>query len=141
MTIDEPTAVAQANEGFYRAFESLDIDRMRQVWLDDDAIQCTHPGWGLLRGRDAVMTSWRQIFEHTGEIRFVLTEVKSEIRDGFAWVTLYENIRSKVEGGTVAAVVATTNIFEKRAQGWLLIHHHGSTVAQPMARSDSTTVH
>ena len=46
----EQTAVATANESFYRAFESLKIEAMEQVWSKDADIQCGHPGWRILRG-------------------------------------------------------------------------------------------
>ncbi len=65
----EEKDVAQANEGFYRAFESLDIKKMESVWASDGEIQCGHPGWRILRGWKPVMESWRQIFENTPQIQ------------------------------------------------------------------------
>jgi ketosteroid isomerase-like protein len=134
-------AVLRANEGFYRAFESLDAGQMEKVWARDDSIQCGHPGWQILRGWQAVMESWRRIFENTPEIRFMLTDVSVEIRGAVAWVTLYENLIGSVDGQHVSAKVLTTNIFEKRLEGWLLIHHHGSPVAQSIPQPAAGTVH
>ena len=134
-------AVLRANEAFYRAFESLDPGQMEKVWARDDSIQCGHPGWQILRGWHAVLESWRRIFENTPEIRFMLTDVSVEIRGAVAWVTLYENLIGSVDGQHVSAKVLTTNIFEKRPAGWLLIHHHGSPVAQPVAQPPAGTVH
>jgi ketosteroid isomerase-like protein len=131
--------VAKANENFYRAFESLDIKQMEPVWAKESHIQCGHPGWRILRGWDAIMESWRRIFENTPSIRFSLTDISIEIRESLAWVTLYENLNSSVEGQNVSATILTTNIFEKGTDGWRMIHHHGSAVAQPAA--DEPTVH
>jgi ketosteroid isomerase-like protein len=134
--------VAKANENFYRAFESLDIKQMEQVWARQSHIQCGHPGWRILRGWDPVMESWRRIFENTPSIRFVLTEVSIEIRGTVAWVTLYENLTSSVEGQNVSATVLTANIFQKGAEGWRMILHHGSSVAQqPAPPRNPPTVH
>jgi len=133
--------VMQANESFYRAFESLDPGQMEKVWAEGDSIQCGHPGWQILRGRKAVMESWRRIFENTPAIRFMLTDISIEVRGAIAWVTLYENLIGAVEGQNVSATVLTTNIFEKKPEGWRLIHHHGSSVAQPPPQADPTTVH
>ena len=133
--------VAEANESFYRAFEKLDLKAMEGVWAQANYVQCGHPGWQILRGRVAVIESWRQIFENTPAISFMLSDVVIEIRDGVAWVTLYENIRSAIEGQTLSATVLTTNIFEKGGDGWRMIHHHGSSVAEPPTAGDSTTVH
>jgi ketosteroid isomerase-like protein len=133
--------ITKANENFYRAFESLDIKQMEQVWAKESHIQCGHPGWGILRGWDPVMESWRRIFENTPSIRFSLSDVSIGIRGPLAWVTLYENLTSSVEGQNVSATVLTTNIFHKGADGWRMIHHHGSSVAQQPALESPPTVH
>jgi ketosteroid isomerase-like protein len=137
----EQQEVAEANETFYRAFESLDLKRMESVWAADQEIQCGHPGWRILRGWKPVMESWRQIFENTPEIRFMLTDLSVEVRGELAWVTLYENLNSSLEGQNVAATILTTNIFRKGTDGWRMIHHHGSSVAQTSPRESPPTVH
>lgn len=133
--------VARANEQFYRAFETLDIKEMEKVWAKGTSIQCGHPGWRILRGWDAVMESWRRIFENTPAIRFSLSDVSITIGGNLAWVTLYENINSSVEGQAASVTVLATNIFEKGAEGWRLIHHHGSSVAQQVPHGNLPTVH
>ena len=137
----EEQEVAQANANFYRAFESLDIKNMEKVWARQDSIQCGHPGWRILRGWQPVMESWRRIFENTPSIRFILTDVSIDVRGDLAWVTLYENLNSSVEGQNVSAIILTTNIFEKSAAGWRMIHHQGSSVAQPPPDEDAPIVH
>ena len=111
---EEEKEVFKANESFYRAFESLDIKEMEKIWAKETQVQCGHPGWRILRGWDVVMESWRRIFENTPAIRFMLTDVSIEIRGNLAWITLYENLNSALEGQTVSATILTTNIFEKR---------------------------
>ena len=140
MTPDEQE-VANVNLAFYRAFESLDVKRMESVWAADAEIQCGHPGWRILRGWKPVMESWRRIFENTPKIQFTLTEVKIEVQGELAWVTLYENLNSVVEGQNVSASILTTNIFQKSISGWRMIHHHGSTVAQSPPDEETPTVH
>src|SRR5436309_2963585 len=102
---EDTKLVAQANENFYRAFESLDIKQMEKVWAKENPIQCGHPGWRILRGWNVVMESWRRIFENTPMIRFLLTDVAIEIRGNMAWVTLYENLNSSVEGQNIWGMV------------------------------------
>jgi ketosteroid isomerase-like protein len=125
--------ILQANEAFYRAFQNLDINQMEAIWHQASYIQCFHPGWGLLRGWEAVMTSWRRIFENTRGVRIVLTEVHAEVRGQIAWVTQYENLSSEIDGEASSGVVLATNVFEKHPAGWFMIHHHGSTVVNPPA--------
>lgn len=137
---DDQKEVAKANERFYSAFESLNIGQMESVWAKDADIQCGHPGWRILRGWKPVMESWQRIFENTPQIRFMLTDVAIEVRGDLAWVTLYENLNSSLEGQNVAATILTTNIFRRAADGWRMIHHHGSSVAQQV-QEQTPTVH
>jgi ketosteroid isomerase-like protein len=140
MTLEEKE-VAKANDSFYSAFESLDIKRMESVWAKDGDVQCGHPGWRILRGWKPVMESWRRIFENTPAIRFMLTDVAIEVQGELAWVTLYENLNSSLEGQNVAAMILTTNIFRKGPDGWRMIHHHGSSVAESPPNEETPTVH
>ncbi|TMA58398.1 MAG: DUF4440 domain-containing protein, partial [Deltaproteobacteria bacterium] len=48
---------------------------------------------------------------------------------------------SSLEGQNVAATILTTNIFRKGSDGWRMVHHHGSSVAQPTTADEPTTVH
>ncbi len=137
----EQEAVAQANQSFYRAFETLKIEAMEEVWAKDADIQCGHPGWRILRGWGPVMESWKRIFENTPAVQFTLTDVKIEVRGELAWVTLYENLNSSIEGQTFSAAILTINIFQKTADGWRMILHHGSSVSQPPDQDESNTVH
>ena len=136
MTAEDP--VNDVNRRFYEAFESLDINRMEGIWLREDYIKCVHPGWALLSGWDAVMESWRRIFENTEQMRFTLANVEARVQGDLAWVTLYENLASRLQGQTNAAVVLATNIYERRADGWFMIHHHGSPVMMAEPEPHST---
>jgi ketosteroid isomerase-like protein len=133
--------VAEANAGFYRAFETLKIEAMEQVWAKDADIQCGHPGWRILRGWGPVMESWKRIFENTPSMQFTLTDVKVEVRGELAWVTLYENLNSTIEGQNYSAAILTTNLFQRTSEGWRMILHHGSSVSQPPDQDVNSTVH
>ncbi len=135
---DRENEVHKTNEALYMAFEGLNIEIMEKIWLKESYIQCIHPGWRLLAGWEAVMESWREIFKNTQDIQFMLTEVRIRVQDPLAWVTLYENITSRVEEETSTGIVLTTNIFERKPEGWFIIHHHGSPTIQSLAESDTT---
>ena len=135
---DRENEVHKTNEAVYRAFEGLNIEIMEKTWLKESYIQCIHPGWRLLAGWEAVMESWREIFKNTQDIQFLLTEVRIRVQDPLAWVTVYENITSRVEEETSKGIVLTTNIFERKPEGWFIIHHHGSPTIQSLAESDTT---
>lgn len=138
---DDRQEVTEANEAFYRAFEALKIEAMEKVWAKNADIQCGHPGWRVLRGWGPVMESWKRIFENTPSMQFTLTDVKVEMRGDIAWVTLYENLHSSIQGQDFSAAILTTNIFQKTPEGWRMILHHGSSVSQPADDDESSTVH
>jgi ketosteroid isomerase-like protein len=124
--MSEAADVEEANARFYRAFETLDITEMDQVWAHGAHARCVHPGWPLLSGWDAVRASWETIFANTEEMRFTLSDVNVNVRGALAWVTCTENILSDVQGRVTVTSILATNLFERDADGWRLVHHHAS---------------
>ena len=127
--MDEGKGVEQqiedSNARFYKAFESLSIEKMEEVWKHSDDVICIHPGWEMFTSWTAIRESWVRIFEN------------------IAIVVCLENIDSVIEDeneNSIRMGVIATNIFEKQNVNnnksnneWLLIHHHGSVVANYMA--------
>jgi ketosteroid isomerase-like protein len=74
-------------------------------------------------------------------MQFALTDVRIETRGDIGWVTLYENLNSSIEGQTYSAAILTTNMFQKTAEGWRMILHHGSAVSQNPDQDENSTVH
>ena len=125
---DDAAEVEEANARFYRAFESLEIAEMDAVWSHRDDVRCIHPGWCLLSGWDTVRQSWAAIFKGSREMRFSLSDVDVHVTGDLAWVTCTENILSEVRGRIAVTAILATNLFERQAEGWRLIHHHASHV-------------
>jgi ketosteroid isomerase-like protein len=123
---DDPAEVEEANAGFYRAFESLDLARMEEVWSHSDHVRCIHPGWCLLSGWPAVRESWEAIFKGSREMRFSISDVDVHVNGDLAWVTCTENILSHARGQIAVTAILATNMFERRGGEWLMIHHHAS---------------
>jgi len=122
------TAVTEANARFYRAFEALDLATMDTVWAHGEEVKCVHPGWPLLTGWPAVRESWRAIFENTEEMRFTISEVRTETSGDLGWVTCTENILSDAGGRVAVTAILATNLFTRVDDAWLMIHHHASHV-------------
>ena len=120
--------VEEANARFYRVFESLDLRQMDEVWAHGEHVRCVHPGWGLLTGWDAVRESWEAIFKHSEEMRFSITDVNAYVEGPIGWVTCTENILSEARGNISVTSLLATNIFERSAGEWRMIHHHASHI-------------
>jgi ketosteroid isomerase-like protein len=125
--IDE---VAKANEGFYEAFQSLDIAKMDSVWVKEDYITCIHPGWNIRSGWPEVRDSWVRIFNNTFFMEFRLADIMIQVAGDIAWVLCMENIKNNQEGEGVPqeTQVLATNLYERRQGLWQMVHHHGSQV-------------
>jgi hypothetical protein len=130
--------IEDSNAGFYTAFESLSIEKMEQVWKHSDDITCIHPGWEMFTSWTAVRESWVTIFQNTRSIKFFVTNIKVKAFDKIAIVVCLENINSVLdEQNSFKMGVFATNIFEKQSindddNAWLMMHHHGSAVANYM---------
>ena len=125
---DERAEVEEANARFYRVFETLDLRQMEEIWAHGDHVRCVHPGWGLLVGWEAVRDSWEAIFKNSEEMRFSITDVNVYVEGAFGWVTCTENILSEARGKISVTSVLATNIFERSAGEWRMIHHHASHI-------------
>ncbi|MBI3611520.1 MAG: nuclear transport factor 2 family protein [Nitrospirae bacterium] len=125
---NEELEVERANERFYRAFESLDIHKMEEVWAMDKPVKCVHPGWELRSGWPDVRDSWVLIFNHTTGMRFEVTDVDIVVNGDLAWVTCTEKVSMMVDGEPHVSRVLATNLYARNASDWKMIHHHGSPV-------------
>jgi len=124
-------AVVEANREFYRAFQSLDIEKMEKVWLKDRQIVCIHPGWRKLSGWGPVMQSWERIFEGVFEMTFEIGDVDVIMTGDLAVVVVEENLTQRGYDGAMKTQVLTTNVFERVGNEWFMVMHHGSPVMEP----------
>jgi ketosteroid isomerase-like protein len=117
-------ALRAANQAFYDAFESSDMDAMSNLWEHSDRVLCTHPGWATLRGWGQVAASFFALFQNRAKIQFILTNEKLVLNGEVGWVSVDENILGEQSGSTVAAL----NVFVETGDGWQMVCHHGSVV-------------
>lgn len=116
-------AVEQANLRFYRAFESGDMERMKNVWSKGDHIKCIHPGAGCVSGREDVMASWDVVLRGI-MIDINVLDVQVHSLGSCAFVTCIEDVDAGESKGRLVA----TNIFELESDGeWYMVHHHASS--------------
>ena len=129
--------VEAANAAFYTAFETADLDGMRDLWLEDPETLCVHPGALPVRGTPAISRSWALIMANTDYIQFFLTDVHTSVTGDTAIVTCTENILSGGPapeghddelGPLVGQLVVATNVFRRTPDGWRMWSHHASPV-------------
>ncbi|MDA7946021.1 MAG: nuclear transport factor 2 family protein [Hyphomicrobiaceae bacterium] len=108
--------VLAANEAFYVAFRSKDLDAMDAIWAKKTKVSVIHPGWNTLVGRDEVMASWHRIIKSGGAPEIHAIQPIVLLTGASAVVLCYE----KADGSYLAA----TNVFVQEDGAWRMIHHH-----------------
>jgi ketosteroid isomerase-like protein len=125
---DERTEVLAANEAFYRAFEKKDIEAMSAIWSQGTGSRCIHPGRNVIRGWKDIRYSWEQIFKNTNYLEIEAEIITVEVRETIAYVIVSEKVLQVSGGRRLNAESIATNIFERMASSWYVVHHHGSPI-------------
>ena len=119
-------ALRMANQRFYAAFESRDMEAMASAWAHDENVQCVHPGWDLLIGWEEIRDRWARIFANAKRVRIALSSVWIRAEGDVGWVACTEHVTTAFADGFDEATVQATNIFVRRQGEWLLVAHHAS---------------
>ncbi len=107
-----------ANEAFYLAFTSKDIDAMDALWARNAPLVCVHPGWRLLSRRTEIMDSWRSILGNPRQPGMDFHDATTHLHTAMVLVTCYEAL----PGGTC---LATNGFVEEGGQLRMVLHHSG----------------
>lgn len=119
-TFDTPEEVEIA---FYECLEVSDINRMKQVWLEDDSIVCIHPGAMRLEGRADVVESFSHMFKDAPAMDFVITDVKCTVVENLAIHLVREEVAIDDQ---LVSVMLATNIYHRVDGSWRMTLHHAS---------------
>lgn len=121
-TFDSPAAAEQA---FYDAMGSGDLEAMMAVWADDDDAVCVHPGGPRLVGSDAIRESFGEIFE-AGTLQVGTAAVRAFRHGDVAIHNLVEQITVIGQMGAELVSVVATNVYVKSGYGWQMMLHHAA---------------
>ena len=121
-------AVLAANEAFYRAFSDRDLPSMTLLWWQGSTSVCIHPGSLPILGWDEIKASWKSIFQNTSSLEIDIEIVNAEVDQALAYVVLREIVLQSNQGRKIKAQSMATNVFQKMAQKWYLVSHHGSPI-------------
>jgi len=115
-----------AEAAFYEAFSKIDPDLMTAVWADSDTALCIHPGGGLLRGKSAIMRSWREIFAGSEPPRIEHRFIEGFATDFLVVRLVEEHIRPRDKPREAANRVLATNVYSRDSGSWRMVEHHAS---------------
>jgi hypothetical protein len=122
----ETESVLAANEAFYSALLTCDFELMEELWATDAPVNCIHPGWHNLVGREAVMESWRAILINNAPPNMTVHEPGVTIYDDLAVVICSEVFPEMT--------LVATNIFIREDGDWKMILHQAGGSVQSLAK-------
>jgi ketosteroid isomerase-like protein len=120
--------VLEVNERFYRALGSRDLSLMDTVFVHDERAGCTHPGWVMLRGWEAIRQSWENVFDPEDTLDIRLHNVTVDVKGDAACVTCVQELTYINRTPVMMNVSVSTNLFERTESGWLMVIHHASPI-------------
>ena len=126
-SIDKKMVLA-TNQAFYSAFSDRDLKVMTSLWWQGSTSLCIHPGGRVILGWEEIKASWDAIFRNTDALEIDLEIVKAEVDNSLAYVVVREIVLQASSGRRMKAQSIATNVFQKMAQKWYLVQHHGSPI-------------
>ena len=127
----------------YDAMRQGDLERLMELWADEDEICCVHPGGERLLGANAIRASFEAMFGN-GTIDAEPQRVRRVEAHSTAVHSVVERIRVATSEGERFAWAVATNVYLKTALGWRLVAHHaspGTAEASIEAHEPASTLH
>jgi len=122
--------VRKASQKFYAALNLMlngDSSSMADIWSHSPTVTTMHPIGGREVGWDAVQQSFAQVGTLAsggkGELKDQLIRVVGDV----AYEVGIEHGQATLAGEKVLIEHRVTNIYQREAGGWKVIHHHTDT--------------
>ena len=119
------TTADETEVSFYEAMQAGDVDRMMQVWADEEDIACVHPGGPRMVGTLAVRAGFEAVFA-SGPVHVAIEHVRRMESAVCAVHHVTERVSAHGPDGPRTAFVMATNVFLRTSQGWRMVAHHAS---------------
>lgn len=110
---------------FYEALQSGDLERLMEVWADEDEVSCVHPGGPRIVGLGAIRAAFESVFGQ-GAVPVHPARVRRLHTGETAIHQVLERVQVQGPEGQQSAWVIATNVYLKTALGWRMVLHHAS---------------
>ncbi|MEO3712368.1 MULTISPECIES: YybH family protein [Roseateles] len=110
---------------FYEALQHGELDRLMDIWADEDEVSCVHPGGPRVVGLAAIRTAFETVFQQ-GPIAVTPERVRRLHTGDTAIHQVLERVQVEGADGVQSAWVIATNVYLKTSQGWRMVLHHAS---------------
>jgi ketosteroid isomerase-like protein len=118
-------APEDTEQQFYEALQQGDLERLMQVWCEEEEVSCVHPGGPRVVGLAAIRATFETLFAQ-GPVTVHPERVRRTQTAETAIHQVLERIQVAGPQGGQSAWVIATNVYLKTAMGWRLVVHHAS---------------
>lgn len=122
--------VRKASKQFYAGLNRMangDAGALADIWAHSAAVTTMHPIGGRQVGWDAVRASFEKVAQISSEGKVELKDQLIRVAGDVAYEAGVEVGQLKLGGHKVALEHRVTNIYQREAGAWKLIHHHTDT--------------
>lgn len=126
--MSEKKEILKVNEDFYHALATRNLETMKKVWLMNEKAGCVHPGWAIMRNWEAIMQSWKSIFNPEDQVDIKLSDLSVEISGDMAWITCVQEMVYIKRDPVTFNISQSTNVFKKDSGRWVMLLHHASPI-------------
>jgi ketosteroid isomerase-like protein len=123
--------VRKASEQFYTALNRMmngDASSLSDIWSHGAAVTTLHPIGGRQVGWNEVSETWKQVAHAASDGKAQLKEQLIHVAGDVAYEVGIEVAEFKLGGHKVASQHRVTNIYQREAGAWKIIHHHADLV-------------
>ena len=119
--------VRKASAQFYAALNLMANGNARalsDVWSHGSAVTTMHPIGGRQVGWDEVRGSWEQVAQAASDGKVELKDQLIRVSGDLAYELGVEHVEFKLGGHKVSGQIRVTNIYQREAGAWKIVHHH-----------------
>jgi len=120
--------VRKSQSEFYEAFSNGDMDAMSDVWSESSPIRCVHPGMASVKGRKAVMESWKRYFSvsvpPSSSSSFFTIEPERVQIEIYGLIAICSCIERNEGGGQLEAL----NVYRRENGSWKMTLHQAGPI-------------
>jgi len=128
--IEEPKTSERLPEhalnDFYRAFNSCDLDLMKENWLEGTESSMSNPLGGLKRGWPSIKEVYQRIFNGPAQVYVEFYDYTIHHTDNMFVAVGRERGYFRLDDNSIELQIRTSRTYRLVSGYWKQIHHHGS---------------
>ena len=127
-------------EDFYQAFNSRNLQKMTNNWLQTKEASMSNPLGGVKRGWQEISEVYQRIFTGDAEVYVEFYDYSIHQTSDLFCAVGKERGYFKSSEETLNLAIRTSRVYRKQAGRWLQLHHHGSIETPALLQSYQSAV-